>query len=254
MNFHGLSFAKGIAPLRHRFMLALRAASASVRRLGALASLALLASCGFVMHGQDPLPFDTFYTTVAQNSKFGADLRRQLRAISPQTKIVETPKDADARLIVISNNRSLREVSLNSAGRVEQYELTIIFVFRLVDSKGNALLPDTTLVSTRELPYNDTIVQAKQGEIERLYNIMQNSLVDRIIRRVSSSEVREAVAHNRSTITTGDTTAADKRTGTSTGTVTNMQGDSSGVPLPPGSDADYLPWSHSNVSPVQPSW
>ncbi|MET0186291.1 MAG: LPS assembly lipoprotein LptE, partial [Achromobacter sp.] len=77
-------------------------------------------------------------------------------------------------------------------GRVEQYELTLQFTFRLIDGKGNVLLPDTLLTVQRELPYNDQVVQAKEGEITVLFRNMQQILVDRIVRRVTSPEVREA--------------------------------------------------------------
>jgi LPS-assembly lipoprotein len=220
----------------------LRTASSRVALLGLLA---LLASCGFALRGAVPMPFDTFYTTVTQNTKFGADLRRAIRATSPNTTIVEVPKDADAQLIQISNSRALREVSLNAQGRVEQYELTIVFVFRLVDNKGNALLPDTTLVSTRELPYNDQLVQAKQSEIDRLFDIMQNSLVDRILRRITSPEVREAALKNAANPGVGAPTSDDQ----------DHRLDPDVLPSPNRPQDQIIPWNQTTITtPGQPSW
>ena len=57
------------------------------------------------------------------------------------------------------------------------------------------LLPPTTLLSVRELPYNDRIVQAKEGEIDRTFKDMRNGLIDQILRRMSSPEVRDAYAN-----------------------------------------------------------
>ena len=94
-------------------------------------------------------------------------------AASPNTKLVNSPKEAQAILQQVNDARSLREVSLNAQGRVESYELGINFTFRLIDAKGNALIPDTTLSIYREMPYDDQIVQAKQGQIETLYKAMQ---------------------------------------------------------------------------------
>jgi len=162
------------------------------RWLIASAALALLAACGFAPRGTSPLPFNTLYVGVPDNSPFGASLRRQLVASSPNTAIVETVKGAEAQLQQVSQTQNLREVSLNSAGRVEQYELTLQFTFRLIDGKGNVLLPDTLLTVQRELPYNDQVVQAKEGEITVLFRNMQQILVDRIVRRITSPEVREA--------------------------------------------------------------
>ena len=59
------------------------------------------------------------------------DVRRALRAASPDTKLVASPKDAQAILQEVSNTRALREVSLNAQGRVEEYELGINYTFRM---------------------------------------------------------------------------------------------------------------------------
>jgi LPS-assembly lipoprotein len=105
---------------------------------------------------------------------------------------METPKGAEAQLQQIRNSRSMREVSLNAQGRVEEYELGLVFTFRVIDAKGHALLPDTTLETYREMPYNDQIVQAKEGQAESLYRNMEQSLVSRIMRRLTAPDVRLA--------------------------------------------------------------
>ena len=113
-------------------------------------------------------------------TQFGADVRRSLRGFA-NTKLVNSPKEAQAILQQVNDARTLREVSLNAQGRVESYELGINFTFRLIDAKGNALIPDTTLSIYREMPYDDQIVQAKQGQIETLYKAMQRDLVSRLL-------------------------------------------------------------------------
>lgn len=157
-----------------------------------LALFMLLSACGFTMRGVTPMPFDTLYVGIPDNSQFGADVRRSLRAASPNTKIVDTPKEAQAILQQVADTRTLREVSLNAQGRVEEYELGINYTFRLIDSKGRALIPDTTLSIYREMPYDDQIVQAKQGQIETLYRAMQRDLVSRVLRRMTAPDVKRA--------------------------------------------------------------
>ena len=89
--------------------------------------------------GVTPMPFDTLYVGIPDTTQFGADVRRS-RAASPNTKLVNSPKEAQAILQQVNDARSLREVSLNAQGRVESYELGINFTFRLIDAKGNALI------------------------------------------------------------------------------------------------------------------
>jgi len=158
-------------------------------RAASLAAVMLLAACGFAMRGVTPLPFDSLYVGVPENTRFGADIRRSLRAASPDTRLVDSPKEAAAILQVVDNSRSLREVALNAQGRVEEYELGINFTFRLITNKGAAILPDTSLSIYREMPYDDQVVQAKETQMEDLYQSMQSALVSRLLRRLTAPDV-----------------------------------------------------------------
>ena len=160
-----------------------------------LAMMVTLAACGFRLQGATPLPFETLLMKVPPNTAFGADLRRAIAAASPNTELVEDPElPYDAALQQISSTRTSREVSLNAQGRVEEYELTLTYVFNLVSADGAVLLPNTTLRVRRNLPFDDRVVQAKEGEQATLFNQMQASLVARILRRISAPDVNQAWA------------------------------------------------------------
>jgi len=163
-------------------------------RLAAVALLLLpaLIACGFQMRGTTELPFDSLYIGIPDNTLFGADIRRSIRAASPGTVQTAVPQDAQVQLQNLGLTRDRREVSLSPQGRVEEYELSLTFTYRLIDRDGRILIPDTVLTTSRDLPYDDQVVQAKQGEMETLYRVMQRSLVDRIIRRLTAPDVREA--------------------------------------------------------------
>ncbi|WP_321290357.1 LPS assembly lipoprotein LptE [Alcaligenes phenolicus] len=166
-------------------------------RLWGLAGLMILLSvvltaCGFHLKGVAPLPFDTIYTNITDNSAFGANLRRTLSASSPQTRFVERPQDAEALLQQLSHSRNQREISINAKGQVEEYELQLTFVFELLDAKGRVILPPTTLNVIREVPYDAEAVQAKDSEIEMIFRDMEQSLINRIVRRLSSPDVTSA--------------------------------------------------------------
>ncbi len=197
-----------------------RATPAYGRLLLGLAVL-LLTACGFRMQGVTPMPFDSLYITIPQNSQFGADIRRAIRAASPNTKIIETSdmviratdfseeddadnpgavnalklkkaqKLAQAKLEQISEVRNTRQVSLNSQGKVEEFELSLLYTYRLVDAKNRIIIPDTTLYAVRSMPFDDRVVQAKEGEAATLFKDMQKSLVTRIMRRITAPDVKE---------------------------------------------------------------
>ncbi|NYT35622.1 hypothetical protein ERD78_01960 [Allopusillimonas soli] len=170
-------------------------APAWLRILLCAALCIMLASCGFRLKGVAPLPFDTLYTNISENSEFGANLRRAITASSPNTRFVGSSSEAQAVLTQLSNKQFLRELSLDPQGRVEEYELNLQFTFQLTDAKGRLALPPTTLFVTREIPYDATVVQAKQSEITTVFKDMRKSLIDRIVRHLSAPDVVEAFAN-----------------------------------------------------------
>ncbi|NLC35209.1 MAG: hypothetical protein GX772_01950 [Alcaligenaceae bacterium] len=172
--------------------------SCNARRLALFAMLAaciMLTACGFRLKGVTPLPFNTLYTNIAENSAFGAAIRRAITAASPNTRIVSDPAGAEVRLVQLSNQQNLRELSIDADGRVEEYELNLHFSFQLVDARGQLILPPTTLRMTREMPYDDSVVQAKQSEITTVFQQMQQSMVDRVVRLLSAPDIAEAYAN-----------------------------------------------------------
>lgn len=197
--------------------------SAQIVCRGLLVAVAamLLSACGFRLQGETPLPFNSLYITIPQNTQFGADIRRAIRAASPNTKIIETSdmviratdfgdeddadspgavnalklkraqKIAQAKLEQVAEFRSTRQVSINSQGKIEELELSLRYTYRLVDYKNRIIVPDTTLYSVRNLPFDDRVVQAKEGEAATLFKDMQKSLVTRILRRITAPDVKE---------------------------------------------------------------
>ncbi|MCC7226189.1 MAG: hypothetical protein IT507_05790 [Burkholderiaceae bacterium] len=191
------------------------------RWAGALAFMLALVGCGFQMQGVTPLPFRTLYVGVPENTQFGADLRRAIRAASPDIVLIEpseivlTVRDfsdeedmddrsiisarkqyrasqlAQARFEIVSSIQNTRQVSLNAQGQVEEYELMLRITFRIVDSRRQIILGDTTLTAIRSLPFDPRFVQAKESEQATLYKDMYRSMVTRIIRRITAADVTE---------------------------------------------------------------
>jgi len=158
----------------------------------ALSCLAALSACGFHLKAATPLPFKTLYTNINLDTDFGARLRRVVEANSPDTHFVENRNEAEVYLHQISDEQSLRQLSIDPQGQVDEYELDLNFSFELLDKAGHVLLAPTVLRSVRELPYNVNIVQAKDSEITRTFSDMRNSLIDQILRRMSAPDVQAA--------------------------------------------------------------
>ena len=149
----------------------------------------LLSACGFKLKQAQPLPFNTLYTNISDNSAFGAQLKRLLLVNSPNLRLVSNPEQAEAQLIQESLRRSQRELSLDPSGQVENYELLVELVFSLSDSAGQYILPPTTLNAIRDIPNSPNATEAKAQEINALFQHMEMTLVERLLRRLSASDI-----------------------------------------------------------------
>lgn len=153
----------------------------------ALASLALAsaAGCGFQLRRSAALPFRTLYTGFAPTSAIGAEFRRLVR-VAEDTRLVDDPKEAEARLEVLGERREKEVVGFSSTGRPREYQLRLRFTFRVVDRDGQPLLAPTEIVLRRDITSSDIEVVAKQQEEELLYREMQSDLVQQLLRRLAA--------------------------------------------------------------------
>ncbi len=152
----------------------------------------LLSACGFTLKQAHPLPFNTLYTNISDNSAFGSQLRRVLHANSPNLRFVSSPEHAQVQLIQDEMQRYLRELSLDAYGQVENYELKLDLVFSLIDANGDYLLAPTRLISTRDIPNSPNATEAKFQEINALFQSMEMSMIDRLLRRLTAPDVVDA--------------------------------------------------------------
>lgn len=151
----------------------------------------ILSGCGFKLKGTSPLPFNNLYTNISLNSSFGAQLQRILQADSPGLSFVADREQAQAILMQLQNSKRTRDVALDPQGNVEEYQLNLVFRFELLDTKGQKILPPTTLTVTRYLPNDPDAVQAKESERVSLYAAMELDLIERLSRRLTAPDISE---------------------------------------------------------------
>ncbi|MCO5101008.1 MAG: LPS assembly lipoprotein LptE [Burkholderiaceae bacterium] len=151
----------------------------------AAAVAAPLAGCGFHLRRSAALPFRTLHTSFSTTSAIGAEFRRLVR-VAQDTRLVDDPKEADARLEVLSETREKEVVGYSSTGRPREYQLRLRFTFRVVGRDGTTLLAPTEIVLHRDITSSDIEQVAKQQEEELLYKEMQSDLVQQLLRRLAA--------------------------------------------------------------------
>jgi LPS-assembly lipoprotein len=149
-----------------------------------LATLVLTA-CGFHLRGSFSLPYDTIYIALPESNMVRATLKRNIEA-STKTRVVNEAKEAQAVMTVISDVPVKNILSINSAGRVAEYELVRTFTYRLADNKGNELAPTSTIRVRRDVTYSDSAVLSKEAEENLLWRDMETDLVQQLLRRLAA--------------------------------------------------------------------
>ena len=143
-----------------------------------------VAGCGFKLRGQQTFPFETI--SVPTNTPLGVELKRNIAAASAQTKLVDSAAEAEAVLSVLSEANEKVILSLNTQGRVREYQLRYRVVYRVSSQKGIDFIPATAVLLTRDITFNDQVL-AKEVEEAQLYREMRSDLVQQIVRRLAAA-------------------------------------------------------------------
>lgn len=142
-----------------------------------------LASCGFHLRGQQKLPFESLVIS-PEGSALGVVLKREIEAGS-EARVVRTPSKSSYRLQILNESNDRIILSLDATGQVREYQLRYRVAFRLVDARGEVVIPRSELFLTRLLSYDISEILAKESEAALLYRNMQIDAANQIIRRLA---------------------------------------------------------------------
>ena len=144
----------------------------------------MLASCGFHLRGQQKLPFESI-AIMPPSSPLAAALRKAI-AEGSEAQVVGAPTKTSYRLDILSEVNDRIILSLDATGQVREYDLRYRVVFRLLDPKGEVLIPRGELTLTRLLSYDISEILAKESEAALLNKDMQNDAVFQILHRMAA--------------------------------------------------------------------
>ena len=158
-----------------------------MRRLWILLVVLLFSGCGFHLRGVFSLPFETLYISLPESAELRAIIKRNVEA-STQTRVVDNAKDAQATLTILGDLPQKNILSVNSAGKVREFQLVRLFSFRVQDPKGQDFIAPSTIRITREITFSDSAVLAKESEEALLWRDIQTDLVQQLLRRFAAAK------------------------------------------------------------------
>ncbi|NML42173.1 hypothetical protein HHL11_00330 [Ramlibacter sp. G-1-2-2] len=179
------------------------------RFLLTLAAPAVLAGCGFKLREAPDFAFDAILINAPGGSNLMPELRRNLQSTG-KVKVLTTPPPAvlpapttiaapqapasapvptapgSVILDILQEQREKIVVGLTASGQVREFELRTRIRIRLRSAGGKELIPETELLQTRDISFNESNVLSKESEEALLYRDMQTDLVQQIMRRLAS--------------------------------------------------------------------
>ena len=155
--------------------------------LGPLSALAL-ASCGFALRSSQKFPFKSMYTGPITASPLLIELSRQVAGTGGVEVIIDQRQveRADVIFELLQEQREKVVAGRTSSGSVREFLLRTNLRFRLRTREGKELIPETLLVATTDISYNETLALSKDQEEQMLYSNMGKDLVGQIVRRMAA--------------------------------------------------------------------
>lgn len=149
------------------------------------AALLALSACGFQLRGQADLPSDISPVFVQGLGEYDP-IRRELTAQLgfSDIEITETKAEAGSVLKISARQSEKRVLSVDSHGKVAEYELHESLKFALHDAKGEQLLPEQRVALNRDYINTGEQELGKQEEEQMLRQDMRRDLASEIMRRM----------------------------------------------------------------------
>ncbi len=151
-------------------------------------SAVALASCGFALRSSQKFPFKTLYTGPITASPLLIELSRQVAGTGGVEVIIDQRQVERAEVIfeLLQEQREKVVAGRTSSGSVREFLLRTNLRFRLRTREGKELIPETLLVATTDISYNETLALSKDQEEQMLYSNMGKDLVGQIVRRMAA--------------------------------------------------------------------
>ena len=147
-----------------------------------------LAGCGFELRKPPNYAFRTLFSSIPVTSPFGVRFQRGLES-SGQVEVITDAKQIERAEVIFDQLFELREkvvVGRTSTGAIREFQLRLRYRFRVRSRNGIELIPDTEIMLTRDINFNETGALSKESEEALLYKDMETDLVLQLQRRLAA--------------------------------------------------------------------
>ena len=151
-----------------------------------LFSVLLLTGCGFHLRGSVQLP-PALATIAVLDARPATDIAPALRRGLKNTGVTVSAS-APMVLQLKAEQYGKRVLSVDSAGRAQEYGLSYTVHFSLMNTTGTVWLAETTVSQTRDLRFDAAAVLGTDSEETQLKAEMRQDAVLQILRRLQAAK------------------------------------------------------------------
>jgi LPS-assembly lipoprotein len=155
-----------------------------IRHLG-LAGLLMLAACGFQLRQELKLPASLHVIRVEIVDPYTAIdgyLEEALKRAG--ANVVMTADTPSARLRISSLSQARNPLSVDAAGRAQEYELVYSAEFDVVDAENQQVVPKQRIDLRRDYLFDTARALGNRAEEDLVLAELQRDMADAILRRV----------------------------------------------------------------------
>jgi len=152
------------------------------------ALVTLLAGCGFHLRGSAGLPPAMAVTFIKSNDPYStlvSDFRAALQVHG--ATVTHERSEATAVLKIQDSDVETRILSVNTAGKVLEYDIKQTLRFSVVTAANQQLVPEQTVSLNRDYIYSNTDVLGKRRESEVVQADLQRNIVNLAMLRISAA-------------------------------------------------------------------
>ena len=147
-----------------------------------------LSACGFHLRGSEALPPEMAVTYIQSSNPFSTlvdDFAGALRARG--AKVTERIEDATAVLRIQANDRERDVLSVNTSGKVLEYELRQTIRFAVATAENLPIVESQTVTMRRAYLYKSTDVLGSEREKDAVRHTLQKNLVNMAMLRIAAA-------------------------------------------------------------------
>lgn len=156
--------------------------------LFAVFTVTAISGCGFHLRGSDALPAEMSVTYIESANPFSTlvdDFAEALRTRGAQ--VTEERAAATAVLRILGNNTGRDVLSVNTSGKVLEYQLRQTVRFSVATAENLPIVESQTVTLTRAYLYSSTDVLGSEREKVAVRNTLQKNLVNMAMLRIAAA-------------------------------------------------------------------